>query len=75
MPKKPSVREFSRFGGAMGERSRSAFSFSISASGTEMVKGVRFAEEATGCGVVLKGMAAIVEVVLVQCGHLDTAHF
>jgi hypothetical protein len=54
----------------MGDNSRSTFGFSISASGIEMVKGVRFAEEATGWGGVLKGIEAIVEVVLCSV-HLN----
>lgn len=45
----------------MGEYLRSIFSFSISASGTEMVNGERFAEDATGWGRVLKGIEAMVE--------------
>jgi hypothetical protein len=70
MPREPSLREFAQFGGAMGENLRSTFNFSISASGTEMVRGMRFAEEATGCGGVLKVIEAIVE--FVQCSvHLD----
>jgi hypothetical protein len=49
---------------AIGPYLRRTFSFSISASGIEMVNGVRFAEEATGWRSVLNGIEAIVKAVL-----------